>query len=50
MDHYEAYIDDLLKVNEMDFDQLYLVHTTSMDPSSIVVNAKTKIDSYLKYR
>ena len=50
MDHYEAYIKDLLKMKDMGFDKLYLVHTTSLDPAHVVVDANHKIGAYLKYR
>lgn len=34
----------------MNFDKLYLVHTLGLKPEDLVVNAGSKIDSYLDYR
>jgi hypothetical protein len=43
-------MDNLRKVQSMNFDDIYLSHTLSLDPKSIVVNAKKKIIDYITYR
>ena len=39
MDHLEKYMKDLHRTRSMNFDKLYLVHTLSLEPEAIVVDA-----------
>lgn len=50
MDDLKLYLDDLRRVEAMDFDKLYLVHTHTHEPEHIVVCAKKKIRAYIEYR
>lgn len=50
MDNLELYMQDLKRVEAMNFDTLYLSHTHSLSPEDIVVDAKTKIRNYITYR
>lgn len=44
------YLNDLNRTSKMGFDKLYLVHTLSLDPESIVVDADHKLHEYIDYR
>ncbi|TNV80661.1 hypothetical protein FGO68_gene4350 [Halteria grandinella] len=50
MDDLSLYLDDLRRVEAMDFDKLYLVHTHTHEPEHMVVCAKKKIRAYIEYR
>lgn len=46
----KEYMESLRKVQRMDFDDIYLSHSHSLDAQSIVVKAKKKIAEYISYR
>ena len=45
-----AYIKSMKLLKEMNFDWILLPHSLGWAPEQVMVDAKTKIDDYLKYR
>jgi hypothetical protein len=50
IDDLELYMKDLHRVNEMNLDKIFLVHTYDLKPENIIVDAKQKIKDYIAYR
>lgn len=50
MDDLTLYIHDLKRVQAMNFDLAFLVHSITYQDTKIVVDAKKKIARYIKYR
>jgi hypothetical protein len=50
MDDLSLYMQDLKRVQSMNFTKLYLVHTHTLEPEHIVVDAAKKIQAYITYR
>ena len=50
MDHFDRYLEDLKKVEDLNFDNLFLVHTIDNERDSIVVKAQEKLRDYRHHR
>lgn len=50
MDDLSQYMIDLRRVEAMNFDRAFMVHSLSYEESMIVVDAKRKIADYIRYR
>ena len=50
MDHLELYMKDLKRVKRHGYSKLLLVHTLSLEPEALMVDAESKIQEYVNYR
>ena len=46
----KTYMDTLYYLRKEDFNHICLPHTADLNPQSIIVDGKTKLEDYIKYR
>jgi hypothetical protein len=46
----KTYMETLYSLRKVDFNHICLPHTADLNPSSIIVDGKPKLEDYIKYR